>query len=136
MTDWTNSKELEECFPDVTIDMEPVADLICCQVKMPKEKIGSIILTDIDKDYDRWNTMIARVVKMGPVAFKDPDTLKPWPEGQWVYIGDYVVIPKYGSVKFAKTISGRQDKCLFAFLRCKDIRAIITGNPLEVEEYV
>lgn len=131
-----NSEELKECFPDVVIDMEPVGDLICCQVKMPKEKIGSIILTDMDKDYDRWNTMIARVVKAGPVAFKDPDTLEAWPEGQWANIGDYVVIPKYGSVKFAKTIPGRKEKCLFAFLRCKDIRAVVTGNPLEVEEYV
>jgi hypothetical protein len=133
---WRNSKELEEFFPNVDIPLEPVGDLILFQIKMARKKFGSIIMIDESKDFDKWNTMIAKVVKVGPVAFKDPDNLKEWPEGKWAKVGSYVVIPKYGSVKFAKTIPGEQEKCLFAILRCKDIRAIITGNPLEVEEYV
>ena len=161
MTDWRTSEELKQFFPDVNIDMEPVADIICCQIKMPKRKMGSIILVDEAKDYDRWNTMVAKVVKLGPLAFKDAVEmesgiisslkkianwflpkkyqlkceLKDWIEGKWADVGDYVVIPKYGSVKFAVKVDGYEDKCLFAFLRCKDIRAKITGNPLEVDEY-
>lgn len=135
MTDWRASEELKQFFPDVTIDMEPVADIICCQIKMPKRKMGSIILVDEAKDYDRWNTMVAKVVKLGPLAFKDANTGQDWIEGKWADVGDYVVIPKYGSVKFAVKVDGYEDKCLFAFLRCKDIRAKITGNPLEVDEY-
>lgn len=136
---WTDSPELQEYFPDVSIDIEPVADLVCFQVKMPKRRVGSIIVSAEGQEFDRWNTMIAKVIKVGPVAFKDADTLKEWPEGPWAEVGDYVVIPKYGAVKFGKSFKdkhGNLDKCLFAFLRAKDIRAKITGNPLEVEEYV
>lgn len=135
MTDWKTSEELKQAFPDVDINMRPVGDLICCQVKMPREKVGNVFLTDDTKELHRWETMVAKVVKEGPVAFRDADTLKVWPEGRWAEIGDYVIIPKYGSVRFTVNVPGRTTKCIFAFLRCKDIRTVIEGNPLEVDEY-
>ncbi len=136
---WADSPELQEHFPDVCVDIEPSGDLCLFQIKMPKKRFGSIILAPETQDFDKWNTLIAKVVKIGKVAFKDADTLNVWPEGQWAEVGDYVLIPKYGSMKIAKTFKtkdGTEEKCLFALLRAKDIRAKIIGNPLDVEEYI
>ena len=40
--------------------------------------------------------MIGRVVEIGPLAFKNRETMESWPEGSWASVGDYVRVPKWG----------------------------------------
>lgn len=55
---------------------------------------GGIILPDQVREREALATVVAYVLKLGPLAYQDPnkfgDTLEPWcKEGQWVCIGRY-----------------------------------------------
>ena len=54
---------------------------------------GGIHIPDATRDREALATVVAYVLKIGPLAYKDPDKFgssKPWcEEGQWVCIGRY-----------------------------------------------
>jgi len=54
---------------------------------------GGVHIPDAVRDREALATVVAYVVKVGPLAYKDPDKFgsgKPWcEEGQWVCIGRY-----------------------------------------------
>ncbi len=56
---------------------------------------GGVYIPDAVRDREALATVVAYVVKVGPLAYKDPDKFgshacKPWcKEGQWVCIGRY-----------------------------------------------
>jgi co-chaperonin GroES (HSP10) len=56
---------------------------------------GGVHIPDAVRDREALATVVAYVVKVGPLAYKDPDkfgsnAFKPWcKEGQWVCIGRY-----------------------------------------------
>ena len=54
------------------------------------------------REYNDSIAQFAKVLKLGPLAFKDRSTAKEWPEGLWVRPGDIVRVPKYGGDRFAK----------------------------------
>jgi hypothetical protein len=45
--------------------------------------------------------VIAKVVAVGPLAYRDLNTLQPWPEGAWAEPGDLVRVIKYGGDRWA-----------------------------------
>jgi co-chaperonin GroES (HSP10) len=87
---------LEEAFPVVDPCEEPFGSDIIVQLRTPKKRTGGgILLTEDTRAIDADNTQVAKVIAIGPVAFRNRETLKPWPEGAWVKVGDYVRVPKY-----------------------------------------
>lgn len=139
------TKELAEAFPDVDPGFEPLGSRIIVQLRSPKDMSGRIILTDTDKDTELWNTQIAKVLVIGPVAFKNRTNLDTWPEGEWFKVGDYVRIPKWNQDKWMVEIEdggvnalGHKIKkmVLFMLINDLDILAKKTGNPLEVKAYI
>ncbi|MAK52310.1 hypothetical protein [Marinobacter sp.] len=55
---------------------------------------GGVYIPDAVRDREALATVVAYVVKLGPLAYKDPhkfgDDMQPWcSEGQWVCIGRY-----------------------------------------------
>jgi co-chaperonin GroES (HSP10) len=91
----------QECFPNVDPGVEILGDRVLVQLR--REKItskGGIILVDETKQTLRFNETVAKVIDIGPLAYKSPDDLTPWPEGPWVKVGDLVRTIKYGGDRY------------------------------------
>lgn len=137
--------ELAAAFPDVDPGFEPLGSRIVVQIRSPKETSKLILLTDEAKEAELWNTQIAKVRAIGPVAFKNRTNLTTWPEGEWFKVGDYVRIPKWNQDKWIVEIEdGKPDamgrvgkkQVLFMMVNDLDILAKKIGNPLEVKAYI
>jgi len=90
-----------ECFPDVDLGVEVAGDRVLVQLRREKTTSkGGIILVDETKQTLRFNETVAKVVQIGPLAYKSPDNLEPWIEGPWCKVGDLVRTIKYGGDRF------------------------------------
>jgi co-chaperonin GroES (HSP10) len=91
------SQTLEEAFPDVDPGTEPFGSLVLLQIKAAATKTKSgLILNSNTIETEADNTRVAKVIALGPLAFHNRETMKPWPEGSWSYPGQYVRIGLYG----------------------------------------
>lgn len=126
---------LEEAFPVCDPGVYPLGSRILLQIRTPETKSkGGIILTESDKDTQMWNTTVAKVLAVGPLAFHNRDTLKRWPEGQWCSVGDYVRIPRYGGDRWVTTNS-KGEKAYYILVNDLDVLAMITTDPLEIKAF-
>lgn len=84
-------------FPNVEPGVIPFGQRVLVQIRYARRRTASgLELPGETQDTEKWNTGIAQVLMLGPLAFKKRDTLQPWGEGQWVEVGDYVRAPKFG----------------------------------------
>ena len=91
----------QECFPDVDPGTEILGNRVLVQLRREKTTSkGGIILVDETKQTLRYNETVAKVIAIGPLAYRNPDNLEPWPEGPWVKVGDLVRTIKYGGDRF------------------------------------
>lgn len=144
-----NDQDLKDAFPEVDPGFEPFGSRVIVQIRSPKERSNLIHLIDETKEAELWNTQIAKVRAIGPVAFKNRSTLETWPEGKWFEVGDFVRIPKFNQDKWIVEIEetvghnheNRTDiktkkQVLFMLVNDLDILAKKIGNPLEVKAYI
>ena len=90
-----------ECFPEIDCGVEVVGDRVLVQLRREKTTSkGGIILVDETKQTLRFNETVAKVVQIGPLAYKNLDDLTPWVEGPWCKEGDLVRTIKYGGDRF------------------------------------
>jgi co-chaperonin GroES (HSP10) len=91
----------QECFPNVDPGVEILGDRVLVQLRREKTTSkGGIILVDETKQTLRFNETVAKVIDIGPLAYKSPEDLSPWPEGPWVKVGDLVRTIKYGGDRY------------------------------------
>lgn len=91
----------QECFPNVDPGVEILGDRVLVQLRREKTTSkGGIILVDETKQTLRFNETVAKVRDIGPLAYKSPEDLAPWPEGPWCQIGDLVRTIKYGGDRY------------------------------------
>jgi co-chaperonin GroES (HSP10) len=131
---------MEEAFPVLDPLHEPCGSSVLVQIRSPKTTTkGGIILTGDVQDTIKWNTQIAKVIAVGPVAFRNRVTLEPWPEGAWFKVGDFVRAPKYGGDRWEVAYT-EQDKsehfALFVLFNDLDIKARVKGDPRQVIAFV
>ncbi len=114
---------MEEAFPDVDPKIHPYGSRILVQIRCPKTfSDGGINLHPDTIETEKWNTQVAKVIELGPVAFKNRDTLKDWPEGDWCAKGDFVRIPKYGGDRWEVPLSDRSlEPALFVLFNDLDV---------------
>lgn len=92
-------------FPSVSPGVRPFGSRILVQIRAARSiSSGGIILTDNAKDTERDNTQVAKVLAIGPLAYKNRNTMEDWPEGAWCAEGQYVFVPKYGGVRFERKV--------------------------------
>lgn len=128
-------ESLEEAFPTLDPGVEPFGPRLLVQVRSPKRTSrGGIALIDETRDTELWNTQVAKVIAVGPVAFKNRDTLTEWPEGQWCRVGDFIRVPKYGGDRWQVTRG--EVTAMFAVVRDLDITGKIPGDPLEIVAFI
>ena len=131
---------LEEAYPPVDPEFTPAGTQILFQLRTPKNVTrGGIALPETARmeDIAQWNTQIARVVALGPVCYKDRDTLKDWPEGPWCKPGDFVRIPMHGADRWWIPIPGRDDhRALFVVHKDLEVKGQYHGDPLLVDAFL
>jgi co-chaperonin GroES (HSP10) len=139
--DTPNPVDMAWAFPDVQPGMEPYGGRVIVQLRRIKKKVtgSGIILVDETKENEKWNNMIGKVVRIGPLAFKNRDTMQSWPEGTWAQIGDFVRVPKWGGDRWEVKVPGddeMEDPVLFMTLNDHELIAKVTSNPLSFKAYV
>ena len=111
-----------ECFPVIDPGIEVAGDRVLVQLRREKTTSkGGIILVDETKQTLRFNETVAKVVQIGPLAYKSPDTLEPWPEGPWCKEGDLVRTIKYGGDRFVVDAGDDGAPVVFITLQAREI---------------
>ena len=125
-----------DAFPPVDPGVQPFGSRVLCQIRRAKTKTkGGIILAGETRDTETWNTQVAKVIAMGPLAFHNRNTMEPWPEGAWVNVGDFVRAPKYGGDRWSvRTEDG--EEILFVIFNDLDLLGKITGDPLAMKAFL
>jgi co-chaperonin GroES (HSP10) len=126
----------DDAFPDIDPGVTPFGSRVLLQIRRAKTKTkGGIILADETRDTETWNTQVAKVRALGPLAFHNRNTMEPWPEGGWVAVGDYVRAPKYGGDRWStRTADG--EEILFCLFNDLDLLGKITGDPLAMKAFL
>ena len=136
----SNEAELAWAFPSVDPGAKPLGARILVQLRRTKKKATSagIILVEETKETEKWNNMVAKVIEVGPLAFKKRDTMEPWPEGSWCEPGDYIRVPKWGGDRWEVEVPGErdEDKALFMVLNDHEVIAKVMGDPLAMKAFV
>jgi co-chaperonin GroES (HSP10) len=134
------SAELAWAFPSVDPGAKPLGGRILVQLRRTKKKTSGsgIILVEETKETEKWQNMVAKVIDIGPLAFKHRDTMQSWPEGSWCEPGDFIRVPKWGGDRWEVAVPGEQDEdpALFAVFNDHEMIAKVTGNPLNMKAYL
>lgn len=132
--------ELAWAFPDVNPGQAPFGGRVIVQLRRIKKKTaGRIILVEETKEAEKWNNMIGKVVAVGPLAFKNRDTMAAWPEGSWAAEGDYVRVPRWGGDRWERVVpseDGTEDPVLFMTINDHELIARVTDDPLSFKAYI
>jgi co-chaperonin GroES (HSP10) len=136
-----NEAELAWAFPSVEPGAKPLGGRILVQLRRTKNKTssGGIILVEETKETEKWNNMVAKVIEIGPIAFCHRDTMKPWPEGSWCSVGDYIRVPKWGGDRWEVKVpdgDDHEDPALFMILNDHEVIAKVTGDPLAMRAFI
>lgn len=133
-------QKIEEAFPDIDPGARPYGDRVLVQLRTPKRfSAGGIALPGESRDQEKWVTTVAKVVSLGPLAFKDRRTMTPWPEGVWAEVGQFVRVPKFGGDRWEILLdpdNPDSDSARFCIYRDTELNAAITGDPLAFRDYV
>jgi co-chaperonin GroES (HSP10) len=95
--------EEEKFFPSVNPGIKPFGSRVLVQIRRVRTKRKSgIIITKQTTETILDNTCVAKVIAVGPLAYKNRNTMEPWSEGTWCEAGEYVFVPKYGGLRWEK----------------------------------
>ena len=125
-----------DAFPDIDPGVRPFGSRVLLQIRKAKTKTkGGIILAGETRDTETWNTQVAKVRALGPLAFHNRNTMEPWPEGAWVKVGSYVRAPKYGGDRWSVRVEDGEE-ILFVLFNDLDLLGEITGDPLAMKSFL
>lgn len=112
----------EEVFPPVDPGIEVVGDRVLVQLRREKTTSkGGIILVDETRQTLKFNETVAKVVQIGPLAYKNLDDLSDWTEGPWCKVGDLVRTIKYGGDRFVVDAGDEGAPVIFITLQAREI---------------
>jgi len=136
-----NEAEMNWAFPIVDPGAKPLGARILVQLRRTKKKTAGsgIILVEETKETEKWQNMVAKVIEIGPLAYRNRDTMAPWPEGSWTAVGDFIRVPKWGGDRWEVQVPGDdelEEKALFMILNDHEVIAKVTGDPLAMRAYL
>ncbi len=132
----TYENAIAEAFPTADAGVQPFGSRVLVQIRTPKTKTASgIIIDNGSRDTEKWNTQVAKVVSHGPVAYRNRNTLEPWPEGSWAHPGDHVRVPKYGGDRWEVPLPDGST-ALFVIFNDLDIIGRVEGDPLAIRAFI
>lgn len=132
MADYT----LEEAFPVADPGVQPFGSRVLVQIRNPKRKTASgIILTADTQATEHDNTQVAKVIAVGPLAYKNRNTMENWPEGEWCRPGYFVRVPKYGGDRWNIDL-GDGNIARYVIFNDLDILGGITVDPRDIKAFI
>lgn len=134
---YESESAMDFAFPDVDCGMRPYGSRLIVQIRTARTvTAGGLIIPEEARETEKWNTQVAKVIMLGPVCFKNRDTLEAWKEGEWCQAGTFVRCPKYGGDKWEVPVPGSQDPALFVTFNDLDIIGEFTGDPTMVKAFI
>lgn len=128
---------IDEAFPQVEPGVIPLGARVLVQIRTTKQRTaGGIVLVEDSKETEKWNTQIAKIISLGPLAFCNRETGKPWTEGMWAGVGDFVRVPRWGGDRFEVKVPDQEESALFVIFNDHEMIAKITGDPLKMKAYI
>lgn len=132
-----SDRSLAEMFPPVDPEFEPYGSRVLVQVRRVVSKSsGGIILSSSTKESEAWNMNVAKLLKCGPLAFRNRSTGEPWSEGLWASPGDFVRIAKYGGDRWSVEARDGLEPVVLMILNDADLLGRVLGNPCAVRAYI
>lgn len=132
----TSEDALREAFPDADPGIQPFGSRVLVQIRTPKTKTASgIIIDNGSRDTEKWNTQVAKVISVGPLAFKNRTTMENWPEGSWCAPGDFVRVAKYGGDRWEVPLESGET-AMYVIFNDLDIIGRVTGDPLAIRAFI
>jgi co-chaperonin GroES (HSP10) len=133
--------EMAWAFPSVDPGAQPLGGRVLVQLRRSRKKTtkAGIVLVEETKETEKWNTQVAKVISIGPLAFRHRDSMNPWPEGSWCAVGDFIRVPKWGGDRWEVRVPGEdhmEDPALFMIVNDHEVIARITANPLETKAFL
>jgi co-chaperonin GroES (HSP10) len=133
--------EVKWAFPAVNPGAKPLGGRILVQLRRTRQKTtgAGIILVEETKETEKWQNMVAKVIEIGPLAFKHRDTMQSWPEGSWCVAGDFIRVPKWGGDRWEVRVPNEddsEDPALFMILNDHEAIAKVVGDPLAMKAYL
>jgi co-chaperonin GroES (HSP10) len=134
----TYEDAMAEAFPAVDAGIQPFGSRVLIQIRTPKKKSAGGIIIDISgsNETEKWNTQIGKVISLGPLAFKNRNDMKSWPEGDWCKAGEFVRVAKYGGDRWEVKIPDTSDSAMFVIFNDLDIIGQVTGDPLAIRAFI
>lgn len=128
---------LAEAFPEADPGALPFGSRVLVQFRTPKKMTsGGIILTAETQETEKWNTQVAKVIAVGPLAFKSRDKQTDWPEGAWARPGDFVRVSKYGGDRWEVPVGDGKHHAVFTIFNDLDLIAKVTNDPLTMKAFI
>lgn len=128
---------IDQAFPDVDPGLKPFGSRVLVQIRTPMRRTrGGIHLSEESRETEWWNTQVAKVISLGPAAFRNRDTLEVWPEGEWAEPGKFVRCPKYGGDRWEVPVPASPDSALFVLFNDLDLGGEIVGDPLSMVAFI
>jgi co-chaperonin GroES (HSP10) len=134
---------IDQAFPSVDPGMQPYGSRVLVQKRSPRTVTAAgIYIPEETQETEYWNTQVAKVIALGPGAFRDRETLQPWPEGEWCRVGTFVRVPKYGGDRWFVDLPGAESRRIgvgqvcFCIFNDLDLIGEITCDPLSVVAYL
>jgi co-chaperonin GroES (HSP10) len=126
---------LEDAFPEVDPGIIPFGSRVMVQVRRAKSQTrGGIYIPEEARKTEASNTQVSKVALVGPLAFKNRNTMDMWPEGAWCNPGDFVRTPKYGGDRW--TVKKDGEEIEFVIFNDLDIIGKITGDPTQIRAFI
>lgn len=130
-------KSVDAMFPPIDIGFRPFGHRVVVQIRrvVAKTKSG-IILSSGAKDEEIYNGQVAKVVAIGPLAFKKRTTGEEWPEGVWAAVGDFVKVPRWGGDRWTVDLEDGDEPVMLAILSDADLIGAYTGDVSKVRSHL
>jgi len=135
-----NEADVAWAFPSVDPGAKPLGGRILVQLRRAVKKTKSgIFLPHETQETEKWQNMVAKVIEIGPLAFKHRDTMQGWPEGSWCSVGEFIRVPKWGGDRWEVAVPGEdenEEPSLFMILNDHEVIAKLTGDPLAMKAFI
>jgi co-chaperonin GroES (HSP10) len=126
---------LDDAFPVVDPGIIPFGSRVMVQIRRAKSQTKSgIFIPEEARKTEASNTQVAKVVAIGPLAYKNRNTMESWPEGHWCQLGDFVRTPKYGGDRW--TVRSDEEEIEFVIFNDLDIIGKVTADPTTIRAFI
>ena len=132
-----SDKDLDEMFPEIDPEFKPFGHRVVVQIRRVVNKTSSgIILSMGTQDEEKYNGQVAKLVSVGPLAFKKRGSGEEWPEGVWAKPGEFVKVPRWGGDRWTIDLRDGLEPVMMAILSDGDLIGAYTGDVRKVRSHL